>query len=58
MWYVNDGGARDADDKVLQHNGGGTVTVKNFCVSYIENSEGSRSTRNENTNRKIDRPKT
>jgi hypothetical protein len=32
--YVNGGGARNADDKVLQHNGGGTVAVKNF---YAEN---------------------
>lgn len=32
--YVNGGGARNADDKVLQHNGGGTVSVKNF---YAEN---------------------
>ncbi|KAK1633538.1 pectate lyase-domain-containing protein [Colletotrichum phormii] len=30
--YVNGGGAQDAADKVLQHNGGGTVAVKNyFC---------------------------
>ncbi|KAL0932094.1 pectate lyase [Colletotrichum truncatum] len=30
--YVNGGGAQNADDKVLQHNGGGTVAVKNyFC---------------------------
>ncbi|OHW92166.1 pectate lyase [Colletotrichum incanum] len=28
--YVNGGGAQDAQDKVLQHNGGGTVAVKNF----------------------------
>ncbi|KAF2654953.1 polysaccharide lyase family 3 protein [Lophiostoma macrostomum CBS 122681] len=32
--YVNGGGARNADDKVLQHNGAGTVAVKNF---YAEN---------------------
>ena len=32
--YVNGGGARNADDKVLQHNGGGTVAVKNFVVRY------------------------
>jgi hypothetical protein len=56
--YVNGGGARSADDKALQHNGGGTVAVKNFFVSYIENSEGSRSTRNDNADRKINRPKT
>ncbi|KAF2754901.1 pectate lyase [Pseudovirgaria hyperparasitica] len=30
--YVNGGGARNAEDKVLQHNGGGTVAVKNFYV--------------------------
>ncbi|GKT47846.1 putative pectate lyase E [Colletotrichum spaethianum] len=30
--YVNGGGAQDAEDKVLQHDGGGTVAVKNyFC---------------------------
>ncbi|WYZ40779.1 hypothetical protein EsH8_IV_001120 [Colletotrichum jinshuiense] len=30
--FVNGGGAQDAADKVLQHNGGGTVSVKNyFC---------------------------
>ncbi|KAK4457551.1 pectate lyase [Cladorrhinum samala] len=28
--YVNGGGARGASDKILQHNGGGTVAVKNF----------------------------
>ncbi|OCL00369.1 polysaccharide lyase family 3 protein [Cenococcum geophilum 1.58] len=28
--YVNGGGARNADDKVLQRNGGGTVAVQNF----------------------------
>ncbi|KAH8881888.1 pectate lyase [Thozetella sp. PMI_491] len=33
--YVNGGGARNADDKVLQHNGGGTVAVKNFYVSNV-----------------------
>lgn len=31
---MNGGGARNAEDKVLQHNGGGTVAVKNF---YAEN---------------------
>jgi Pectate lyase len=56
--YVNGGGARNADDKVLQRNGGETVAIQNFFVSYIENSEGSRSTRNENADRKIDGPKT
>ncbi|KAK4209312.1 family 3 putative polysaccharide lyase [Rhypophila decipiens] len=33
--YINGGGARDADDKVLQHNGGGTVAVKNFYVKNV-----------------------
>ncbi|KAG8162037.1 hypothetical protein KVR01_007802 [Diaporthe batatas] len=33
--YVNGGGARGAEDKVLQHNGGGTVAVKNFWASNI-----------------------
>ena len=56
--YVNGGGARNADDEVLQHSGGGTVAVKNFFVIYIENSEGSRSATTKNVDRKIDRPKT
>jgi pectate lyase len=30
--FVNGGGAANASDKVLQHNGGGTVAVKNFFV--------------------------
>ncbi|GAB1317017.1 Pectate lyase [Madurella fahalii] len=33
--YVNGGGARGASDKVFQHNGGGTVAVKNFFASNI-----------------------
>ncbi|KAK9776023.1 putative Pectate lyase [Seiridium cardinale] len=33
--YVNGGGARGAEDKVLQHNGAGTVAVKNFWASSI-----------------------
>lgn len=33
--YVNGGGARKADDKVLQHNGGGTVAVKNFFAQDV-----------------------
>ena len=33
--YVNGGGARNADDKVLQHNGGGTVAVKNFYAANV-----------------------
>ena len=26
------GGAKNADDKVVQHNGGGTVVIDSFCV--------------------------
>jgi hypothetical protein len=33
--YVNGGGARKAEDKVLQHNGGGTVAVKNFWAQDV-----------------------
>ncbi|KAH7350499.1 pectate lyase-domain-containing protein [Pyrenochaeta sp. MPI-SDFR-AT-0127] len=33
--YVNGGGARKASDKVLQHNGAGTVAVKNFYAEDI-----------------------
>jgi hypothetical protein len=33
--YVNGGGARGASDKVFQHNGAGTVAVKNFLASNI-----------------------
>jgi hypothetical protein len=33
--YVNGGGARKASDKVLQHNGAGTVAVKNFWAQDI-----------------------
>ena len=33
--YVNGGGARKADDKVLQHNGAGTVAVKNFWAQDV-----------------------
>ncbi|GAA4595957.1 hypothetical protein BJY16_001858 [Actinoplanes octamycinicus] len=33
VYTVNGGGARGADDKVFQHNGGGTLTIKNFQVS-------------------------
>jgi pectate lyase len=32
---VNGGGARKASDKVFQHNGAGTVAVKNFYASDI-----------------------
>ncbi|KAK3985312.1 family 3 putative polysaccharide lyase [Cladorrhinum sp. PSN332] len=31
--YVNGGGARGASDKIFQHNGAGTVAVKNFYAS-------------------------
>ncbi|MEV4275964.1 pectate lyase [Actinoplanes xinjiangensis] len=31
-YTVDGGGARGADDKVFQHNGGGTLTIKNFQV--------------------------
>ncbi|EKD15442.1 uncharacterized protein L3040_001815 [Drepanopeziza brunnea f. sp. 'multigermtubi'] len=30
---ISGGGAQNADDKVVQHNGRGTVTIKNFTVS-------------------------
>lgn len=33
--YVNGGGARKAEDKVFQHNGAGTVAVKNFWAETI-----------------------
>ncbi|KAH7717299.1 pectate lyase [Aphelenchoides avenae] len=33
-YTVSGGGAKKADDKVFQHNGGGTLTIKNF---YVEN---------------------
>lgn len=29
---INGGGAKNADDKVVQHNGGGNVVITNFCV--------------------------
>ncbi|WP_430780361.1 pectate lyase [Actinoplanes sp. G11-F43] len=32
-YIVDGGGARSADDKVFQHNGGGTLTIKNFQVA-------------------------
>ena len=32
-YLVDGGGARSASDKVFQHNGGGTLTVRNFQVS-------------------------
>ena len=32
-YTVDGGGARSASDKVFQHNGGGTLTVRNFQVS-------------------------
>ncbi|MBB3099891.1 hypothetical protein FHR83_007607 [Actinoplanes campanulatus] len=31
-YTVDGGGAKGADDKVFQHNGGGTLTIKNFQV--------------------------
>ncbi|WP_420907380.1 pectate lyase [Streptomyces scabichelini] len=31
-YTIDGGGARQADDKVFQHNGAGTVTIKNFQV--------------------------
>ncbi|GAB7043087.1 MULTISPECIES: pectate lyase [Catenuloplanes] len=33
VFTIDGGGARKADDKVFQHNGGGTLTIKNFQVS-------------------------
>ncbi|GAB7050828.1 pectate lyase [Catenuloplanes indicus] len=33
VFTVDGGGARKADDKVFQHNGGGTLTIKNFQVA-------------------------
>ncbi|GIF15031.1 pectate lyase [Actinoplanes teichomyceticus] len=33
VYAVNGGGAKGADDKVFQHNGGGTLTIRNFQVS-------------------------
>ncbi|KAK0195483.1 polysaccharide lyase family 3 protein [Armillaria mellea] len=30
--YIKGGGAKGADDKVIQHNGGGTVSIDSFCV--------------------------
>ncbi|KAF1984308.1 polysaccharide lyase family 3 protein [Aulographum hederae CBS 113979] len=33
--YVNGGGAKGAKDKVIQHNGGGTIKVKNFYAEDI-----------------------
>ncbi|WP_405815828.1 pectate lyase [Streptomyces sp. NBC_01390] len=32
-YLVDGGGARNADDKVFQHNGAGTVTIRNFQVA-------------------------
>ncbi|MEU4622370.1 pectate lyase [Actinoplanes sp. NPDC023801] len=32
-YTVDGGGARGADDKVFQHNGGGTLTIRNFQVA-------------------------
>jgi len=33
VFLVDGGGARSASDKVFQHNGGGTLTIRNFQVS-------------------------
>ncbi|MDR7324840.1 MULTISPECIES: pectate lyase [Catenuloplanes] len=33
VFTINGGGARNADDKVFQHNGGGTLTITNFQVT-------------------------
>jgi hypothetical protein len=30
--YINGGGAKGASDKVVQHNGGGTVKIDSYCV--------------------------
>ncbi|KAF8465700.1 family 3 polysaccharide lyase, partial [Kalaharituber pfeilii] len=51
--YVNGGGAKGASDKVFQHNGFGTVSIKNFflqnygklyrsCGNCSKNGSGSR----------------
>jgi len=48
--YVNGGGARNATDKVFQHNGGGTVHIKNFYVSHIAGSDVKTLTRNQGEN--------
>jgi pectate lyase len=29
---IDGGGAKNADDKIVQHNGAGTVVIKNFCA--------------------------
>ncbi|KAH7721034.1 pectate lyase [Aphelenchoides avenae] len=34
-YTINGGGAKKADDKVFQHNGGGTLTIKNFQAEDI-----------------------
>ncbi|KAF1950906.1 pectate lyase [Byssothecium circinans] len=33
--FVNGGGAQEAEDKVMQHNGAGTVAVKNFFAKNV-----------------------
>lgn len=33
--YVNGGGAKGAADKVFQHNGFGTLSIKNFFVCSL-----------------------
>ncbi|MBB2944992.1 hypothetical protein FB565_004725 [Actinoplanes lutulentus] len=48
-YTVDGGGAKSADDKVFQHNGGGTLTIKNFQVSdfgKLYRSCGNCSTQN------------
>ncbi|RPB26722.1 pectin lyase-like protein [Terfezia boudieri ATCC MYA-4762] len=35
-FYINGGGARSAADKVFQHNGFGTVSIKNFYVDTFD----------------------
>lgn len=40
--YVIGGGARNADDKIMQFNGRGTVSVKYFYVSSISSASLNR----------------
>ncbi|KAH7709796.1 pectate lyase [Aphelenchoides avenae] len=42
-YTVNTGGAKLSHDKVFQHNGGGTLTVKNFQVDNSASSDGAGS---------------
>jgi hypothetical protein len=41
-YIVYGGGARKASDKVFQHNGGGTLTIRNFQVRVSERKRSSR----------------